>query len=148
MLARLYVFDLLGTSRVTLHVISVVPLLEVKYDELLPLAECLSRNQLDAATRKVVWDAEHVVTKKSDELAPLGIRDDDGLLHSVDELIAGKDDAFDELKRQVGLAEGEASLIVANAAVTPWRTRETDNETLQKAVRVSVFDYPQGALEA
>lgn len=128
---------------VTLHTISIAHLLETEYDENITLAECLDRNQREASTRNVVWNAEDLVSSITDEdakikpLDPVGILDDEGKLRSVEEV--QRDESLKKIRLKVGLeVDEEEQLVVSKgeADKAATSTNLSDNEALQQAVRL------------
>ncbi|KAI5474782.1 meiosis-specific protein HOP1 [Pseudohyphozyma bogoriensis] len=126
-----------GFHGVTLQAISVTPLLEIKYDEHISLGECLTRNQDDASTRPVVWDAKALVEAIDPEwsVQPVGIKDEEGVLRTVEEVKEGGE-KMSELRKVVGLEAGSEEDEVVFAGEKEARPEEEldDNEALQQAL--------------
>ena len=96
--------------RVHLHVTHIAPLLEAAVDSQLSSAEALARNQLDALSRSVVWDAQDLVEQNllgtsSYAREPVGVRDEEGVVRSLGHVEAGK--CGEALKGKVGLGDSE-----------------------------------------
>lgn len=133
---------LVTLPRVTLHTLSIAHLLDVEYDENISLDECLDRNQRDAATRNVVWDADDLVESVTDEdaklktLEPVGIRDEQGRLRTIAEV--EHDEKLKDVRLKVGLVVDEKEQVVlprGEADLAESSTVLSDNAALQKAVR-------------
>ncbi|ORY58681.1 HORMA domain-domain-containing protein [Leucosporidium creatinivorum] len=134
-----------GFHGVTLHTISIAHLLETDYDENITLAECLDRNQREAATRNVVWDAEELVSSITDEdakiktLDPVGILDDEGKLRTVEEV--QRDEALKDIRLKVGLEVDEEEQVVTSKGEADMAVKSTnlsDNEALQQALASTI----------
>lgn len=74
--------------------------------------EAIARNQLDALSRSVVWDAMDLIEQSllgapSQSFGPVGVRDSGGVLRSVEDVELGK--CGDELRERVGLCEAEST---------------------------------------
>jgi hypothetical protein len=125
--------------------ISIAPLLEVPYDETIPLLECTSRNVLDAETRRVVWDAEALVSAggideegRRREVEPLGIRVDGGEIRGVGE-VEGKE--WEGLRKMVGIEAGEERMVFAKGKEREERIGGSDNEALRNPVCLPLASY-------
>lgn len=121
--------------------VSIAPLLEVPFDDTISADECLARNRLDAATRSVVWDAEKLVLDEIKDdgahektVEPVGVRDAEGVVRSVEEV--ERWEGMGELRRKVGLEEEEGMVFAKGVAKgVGSRGKVSDNEALRKAVR-------------
>ncbi|KAL8284190.1 hypothetical protein RQP46_004939 [Phenoliferia psychrophenolica] len=108
-----------GFHGVHLHVTHIAPLLEVSPDVQLSSAEALARNQLDALSRAVVWDAQDLVEQNLlgtsvYALEPVGVRDEKGVVRSLEDVETGK--CGEALKEKVGLGESEEKRQILGAS--------------------------------
>lgn len=138
-----------------MHTVTISHHLETPYDDHIPSAECLVRNQTEAATRHVVWDAEKLVEAVTDEdskvvdVAPMGVRDQEGLVRGLAEVerLAEEEEEREgegegeekwrDLRSMVGLVEDEERVIVLakGEQVRPVQLEgEDDNAALRRAV--------------
>ncbi|BGP13935.1 hypothetical protein JCM10213_003851 [Rhodosporidiobolus nylandii] len=139
-----------GYHGVALHSVSIAHLLDVPYDENISLEEALSRNQRDAASRSVIWDADSLAKRVTDDdlkavsPEPLGVKDANGSLFSLEQLKATESEAMEKLRKQVGIEVDEEMFVQARGELeeTLFESNLSDNENLRRAIDAADLRLP------
>ncbi|GAA6000946.1 hypothetical protein JCM10207_007337 [Rhodosporidiobolus poonsookiae] len=130
-----------GYHGVALHTVSIAHLLDVPYDESLSRDEAVARNQQDATTRAVVWDAESLASTVTDEDAklvspkPVAIKDKQGAFLSPEHVLTSQSSSTEALRQMVGM-EMDTEVFVAKGELeeTLVESHVSDNENLRRAI--------------
>ncbi|GAA5978890.1 hypothetical protein JCM11641_003605 [Rhodosporidiobolus odoratus] len=141
-----------GFHGVALHSVSIAHLLDTAYDEKITLDEALQRNQDDAVSRPVVWNAESLAGSVTDVDArvvspePIFIKNAQGDFVPLGTVKKGRGDDMDVLRKRVGMEVDEDALIIARGELeeTLIDSNLPDNENLRRAITALEQRPPRG----
>ncbi|BGO97761.1 Meiosis-specific protein HOP1 [Rhodotorula toruloides] len=131
-----------GFHGVALHSVSIAHVLDTSYDENISLDEALARNKRDAASRPVVWNAESLaerVTDEDDKLVvaePVAVKDPSGKVIPFELVSSAESEEMAQLRQKVGIEVNEDALVVAKGHMeeTLVDSNISDNEALRRAI--------------
>lgn len=136
-----------ASRSVALHSVSIAHVLDTSYDENISLDEALVRNKRDAASRPVVWNAESLaerVTDEDDKLVvaePVAVKDPSGKIIPFELVSSAESEEMAHLRQKIGIEFNEDALVVAKGHMeeTLVDSNISDNEALRRAVRPGHF---------
>ncbi|BGP22867.1 meiosis-specific protein HOP1 [Rhodotorula toruloides] len=131
-----------GFHGVALHSVSIAHVLDTSYDENISLDEALARNKRDAASRPVVWNAESLaerVTDEDDKLVvaePVAVKDSSGKVIPFEVVSSAESEGMAHLRQKIGVEVNEDTLVVAKGHMeeTLVDSNISDNEALRRAI--------------
>ncbi|BGP31686.1 hypothetical protein JCM10296v2_003460 [Rhodotorula toruloides] len=144
------------TSRsVALHSVSIAHVLDTSYDENISLDEALARNKRDAASRPVVWNAESLaerVTDEDDKLVvaePVAVKDPSGRVIPIELVSSAESREMAQLRQKVGIEVNEDALVVAKGHMeeklveeTPVDSNISEIKALRRAQIATTDEHP------
>ncbi|GAA5884224.1 hypothetical protein JCM16303_002415 [Sporobolomyces ruberrimus] len=129
-----------GYHGVSVHTVTISHVLETSFDDTITKAEATERNQREAASRQVVWNAQTLVESVTDAddamkvPEPLGVKDDQGRFVEIESVAQGEE--FGELRKKVGLESDEQRGVYAKGLMDQSLidSNISDNENLCRAI--------------
>ncbi|SGY40570.1 BQ5605_C003g02397 [Microbotryum silenes-dioicae] len=133
-----------GFHNLSCHYISIAHLLNTVFDDKITHEEALARNRRDAQSRNVEWDGESLalsITSADSNLKPMdpvGVRDNDGNILTVEEICARQDPQTKQLRLKVGLEGTGATVIRTEDHFEPsiQDSNISDSAALQKELNI------------
>jgi hypothetical protein len=126
---------------VSVHSVTIAHVLETSFDDTITKSEATKRNQREAASRQVVWNAQTLVESVTDAddamkiPQPLGVKDEQGHFVEMDTVIERQDLA--QLRKKVGIEvnPAEKAIVAKGLMEQPFvDSNLSDNENLRRAV--------------
>ncbi|GAA6016646.1 hypothetical protein JCM11491_006030 [Sporobolomyces phaffii] len=143
-----------GYHSVSVHTVTISHVLETSFDDTITKQEATERNQREASTRQVVWDAQTLVESVTDTddamkvPRPLGVVSDDGHFFDIETVSARRD--LVELGKKVGLGavdteeNGVRTKGLAALDEPLVDSNLSDNENLRRAIAATSRSAPAG----
>uniref|UniRef100_A0A0K3CDI1 FGENESH: predicted gene_2.271 protein n=1 Tax=Rhodotorula toruloides TaxID=5286 RepID=A0A0K3CDI1_RHOTO len=133
-----------GFHGVALHSVSIAHVLDTSYDENISLDEALARNKRDAASRPVVWNAESLAERVTDQdgklvvAEPVAVKDPSGWVIPFEPVSSAESKEMAQLRQKVGIKVNEDALVVAKGHMEEKLVEESpvdSNISENKALR-------------
>lgn len=134
-------FGIDAAVSVSIHTVTIAHVLETSFDDTITKSEATERNQREAATRSVLWNAQTLVESVLDEddamkvPQPVAVRDDRGHVVEIETVVHGE--GFDELRKKVGIVADPDKGVIARGLFDRQLVVDSnlsDNENLRRAV--------------